>query len=57
MFLNKIKNALFKMHHALEKHDNTPACSIWQDTGKVYYLENTLKLAYQSNSGLFTLEN
>lgn len=30
--------------------------SIWQDTGEVYYLENTLKLTYTANSGVVTLE-
>ncbi|MBE1301931.1 MAG: hypothetical protein GJ680_18750 [Alteromonadaceae bacterium] len=30
--------------------------SVWRDTGEVYYLENTLKLSYQSNSGAITLE-
>ncbi|APD86792.1 hypothetical protein BM527_12200 [Alteromonas sp. Mex14] len=32
------------------------AVSIWRDTGQVYYLENTLKLTYQSNSGAITIE-
>lgn len=31
--------------------------SIWQDTGEVFYLENTLKVSYQSNSGVITLES
>jgi flagellar basal body rod protein FlgC len=30
--------------------------SIWEDTGQVYYLENTLKVCYESNSGRITLE-
>lgn len=34
----------------------TNAVSVWKDTGKIYYLENTLKLTYQANSGLITLE-
>ena len=33
-----------------------PGGSIWQDTGEVYYLENTLKLTYTANSGVVTLE-
>ena len=32
------------------------AVSMWRDTGQVYYLENTLKLTYQSNSGAITIE-
>lgn len=32
------------------------AVSLWQDTGQVYYLENTIKLTYTSNSGEITLE-
>lgn len=32
------------------------AISLWQDTGQVYYLENTIKLTYTSNSGEITLE-
>jgi len=30
--------------------------SLWEDTGQVYYLENTLKLTYQSKSGAITME-
>ncbi|MET1218216.1 MAG: hypothetical protein ABWW63_01130 [Glaciecola sp.] len=30
--------------------------SIWRDTGQVYYLENTLKITYQSQYGKMTLE-
>lgn len=36
------------------KHDE--AISLWQDTGQVYYLENTLKLTYASENGEVTLE-
>lgn len=35
---------------------NINAISIWKDTGQVYYLENTLKLTYQSNAGKITIE-
>lgn len=31
--------------------------SQWKDTGKVFYLEQTFKLVYQSNCGEVTLEN
>ena len=30
--------------------------SVWRGTGKVYYLEDTLKLTYQSNSGPISIE-
>ena len=39
----------------LNKHTGD-AVSIWRDTGQVYYLENTLKLTFQSNSGAITIE-
>ncbi|WP_232306405.1 hypothetical protein [Alteromonas macleodii] len=32
------------------------AVSLWKDTGQVYYLENTLKLTYQSCAGKITIE-
>ena len=35
---------------------NNTAVSLWKDTGQVYYLENTLKLTYQSNAGKITIE-
>ncbi|WP_394223177.1 hypothetical protein [Alteromonas gracilis] len=35
---------------------NNSAISLWKDTGQVYYLENTLKLTYQSNAGKVTIE-
>lgn len=41
---------------ALIKQKEEQAVSIWQDTGQVYYLENTVKLTYTSNSGVMTLE-
>ncbi len=31
--------------------------SMWKDTGKVYYLENTLKLSFESDMGKVTFEN
>jgi hypothetical protein len=31
--------------------------SLWQDTGQVYYLVNTLKLSYESEYGPVTFEN
>ncbi len=36
---------------------NNVAVSIWKDTGKVYYLENTLKLSYDSELGKVTYED
>lgn len=38
------------------KRQQGGAVSLWKDTGQVYYLENTLKLTYQSNAGAITLE-
>lgn len=35
---------------------NNTAVSLWKDTGQVYYLENTLKLTYQSCAGKITIE-
>ena len=49
----------FKARDAEIAHSNNhtgDAVSIWHDTGQVYYLENTLKLTYQSNSGAITIE-
>ena len=30
--------------------------SVWEETGQVFYLDNTIKLAYTSNSGKVTME-
>lgn len=53
--LNKQSLASQQNKKHINNHKND-AVSIWQDTGQVYYLENTLKLTYTSNSGVMTLE-
>jgi|TARA_A200000159_G_scaffold162691_1_gene187112 hypothetical protein len=53
--LNKQSLASQQNTKHISSHKND-AVSIWQDTGQVYYLENTLKLTYTSNSGVMTLE-
>jgi len=53
--LNKESLASQQNKKHINNHKND-AVSIWQDTGQVYYLENTLKLTYTSNSGVMTLE-
>lgn len=56
MFLKKIKQAL-KIDKPNETIPEKPqTISLWEDTGKVFYIENTLKLTYESNSGSITLE-
>jgi len=46
-----------KGKHAVEPSASTnTAVSLWKDTGQVYYLENTLKLTYQSVAGKVTIE-
>ena len=56
MFLQKLKRAFKKSAPSKSTVPTAQPFSIWEDTGQVYYLENTLKLTYQSNSGLITLE-
>lgn len=42
----------------LQNSDICPeTVSVWQDTGKVYYLENTLKLSFESDIGKVTFED
>jgi len=36
--------------------DTSQQVSLWRDTGQVYYLENTIKLTYQSKAGAVTIE-
>lgn len=56
MFLKKIKQAL-KIDKPNETIPEKPqTISLWEDTGKVFYIENTLKLTYESNGGSITLE-
>jgi hypothetical protein len=43
-------------HRSSVVKNSNEAVSLWQDTGQVYYLENTIKLTYTSNSGEITLE-
>ena len=42
------------MEHVTPKQSNEP---LWQDTGEVFYIENTLKLSYQSKYGRVTFED
>lgn len=41
---------------SLSTDQDNQVVSVWHDTGQVYYLENTLKLTYQSKSGPITIE-
>lgn len=41
---------------SLSTEQDNQVVSVWHDTGQVYYLENTLKLTYQSKSGPITIE-
>ena len=56
--LSKIRSLLKRQKHSvssiatLKRH----TVSVWEDTGEVFYLENTLKLTYQSNNGTVTME-
>ena len=45
-----------KENTSLSKQQDNQVVSVWHDTGQVYYLENTLKLTYQSKSGPITIE-
>ena len=45
-----------KENTSLSKEQDNQVVSVWHDTGQVYYLENTLKLTYQSKSGPITIE-
>ena len=45
-----------KENASLSRRRGNQAVSVWHDTGQVYYLENTLKLTYQSKSGPITIE-
>lgn len=45
-----------KENTSLSKERDNQVVSVWHDTGQVYYLENTLKLTYQSKSGPITIE-
>ena len=47
------KNGIKKANHPSDHQ----SVSIWKDTGKVYYLENTLKLSYDSELGKVTYED
>ena len=54
-FFRKRKRKLQSKNTSLNSEERS--ISIWQDTGKVYYLENTLKLSYESDLGKVTIED
>lgn len=54
--LAKLFGRLGKQSQLSPPADPVNSVSVWRDTGQVYYLENTLKLTYQSKSGAITLE-
>jgi hypothetical protein len=56
--LSKITALLTKNRAALSADSKTQeqSVSVWEDTGQVYYLENTLKLTYQAKCGEIVME-
>ena len=57
MLSKLFKNMLSRKEStSLSTDQDNQVVSVWHDTGQVYYLENTLKLTYQSKSGPITIE-
>jgi hypothetical protein len=50
------KNIKKRRDNTTAVQDTSQQVSIWRDTGQVYYLENTIKLTYQSKAGAVTIE-